>query len=254
MKKITANIITYNEEESIRECLRSLEKVADEIVVVDSFSTDNTVKICEEMGCKVTQRRFNGYGAQKQYAVSLSTHSYILSVDADEVLNDDLQKSIIKLKESGFEHRIYSFSRLNFLCEVPIKHSGWFPDFQVRLFDKRYASWNLRDVQESVIFPGTLTAFPIHGLLLHYRCKTLEEYYSQEEKYATINAKILINQGRHPSLITPYIYSFLQYIRTYIFNRGFLDGKEGRIIALVTAKSVWQEYYHARRKINRLNT
>ena len=116
MTQISALIISRNEEHKIKQCLDSLEGIADEIIVVDSYSTDNTVKICEEAGCKVVQRAFPGYGAQRQYATSLATHRYILSIDADEVLSPALRTSLKKLKNEGLTHRVYSFTRMNFYC------------------------------------------------------------------------------------------------------------------------------------------
>ena len=156
MAKISATIITDNNIATIERCLESIIGIADEIIVVDAFSDDGTAETCERYGCKVRQRRFDGFGAQKQYAVSLATNSYVLSIDADEYLDDDLRHSIAKLKEDGFEHRIYSFSRLNFFCGKPIRHSGWWPDKQTRLFDKRYGSWELRDVHEYEADEGVL--------------------------------------------------------------------------------------------------
>lgn len=152
MEKISATIIALNEEKRIAACLESLRDVAEEVIVVDSGSTDATVSICHNYGCKVTLRPFDGFGAQRQYATSLTTHQHVLSIDADEVLSPALRQSIIALKETGFTHRVYSMSRLNFYCGYPVKRCGWYPDHQIRLFDKRYAAWNLRDVAEKVIF------------------------------------------------------------------------------------------------------
>ena len=144
MSKISATIITFNEEKHIARCIESLRDIADEIIVVDSFSTDRTVEICETLGCKVTRRKMKGYGAQRQYATSLTCHNYVLSIDADEELSPALRATLIKLKHENFNHRGYSFARLNFYCGTPVKHCGWYPDIQVRLFDKRYANWNLQ--------------------------------------------------------------------------------------------------------------
>lgn len=247
MNRITATIITYNEGDQIERCLKSLQGVADEIIVVDSFSTDKTLEICARYNCVVTQRRFNGFGAQKQYAVSLSSNSYVLSIDADEYLDDDLRRSIIKLKTDGFRHRIYSLNRLNFYCNVPIKHCGWSPDCPTRLFDKRYASWNLRDVHETVIFPGTLRPSPIFGLLIHHKCNTPEEHRRKEERYATINSRILVNENIKSGLITPYIKSVMAFLRTYVRQLGCLDGREGLEICKTAAHAAFATYRLVRR-------
>ena len=248
MRKITATVITYNEADRIGLCLKSLQGVADEIIVVDSFSDDNTLEICSQYNCIVTQRRFNGYGAQKQYAVSLSTNSYILSSDADEFLDNELRKSIIRLKEEGFAHRIYALNRMNYYCDVPIRHCGWQPDRPIRLFDKRYASWNLRDVHETVIFPGTLRPEPIQGRLIHHRCSSPEEYRRKEERYASINSRILVAEGRNPGLLTPYLKAAMAFLRTYVRHLGCLDGKQGMEISRTAAYAAFATYKLVRRR------
>lgn len=235
MAKITATIITDNSIATIGRCLESLSGVADEIIVVDAFSSDGTVEVCNRYGCKVKQRKLDGYGAQKQYAVSLATNSYVLSIDADEYLDDDLRRSILRLKEQGFEHRIYSFSRLNFFGGKPVKHSGWWPDRQTRLFDKRYASWNLRDVHERVTFPDALWPAPVEGLLMHNRRASAAEHRRKEAAYAVLEARVIVASGIRPTCFGAYLRAIAAYMRTYIFKRGFLDGPEGREIARTAA-------------------
>ena len=235
MAKISATIITNNNCDTIERCLCSLEGVADEIVVVDACSTDGTVDKCKSHGCKVTQREFAGYGAQKQYAVSLAANSYILSIDADEYIDDELRQSIKELKETGFKHRIYSLSRLNFFGDKPIRHSGWWPDPQIRLFDKRYASWNLRDVHERVTFPSTLWPAPVKGTLMHDRCANACEYLNKESHYAAINAHVLASSEWHQSSITAYLKAIAAFLRIYVFKLGYLDGNPGFEIAKTAA-------------------
>ncbi len=235
MAKISATIITNNDAATIGRCLESVTTVADEIVVVDAFSTDGTVDVCKRYGCKVRQRRFDGYGAQKQYAVSLASNSYVLSVDADEFLDTDLQQSIIQLKTQGFEHRIYSLSRLNFFGRRAIKHSGWWPDAQTRLFDRRYASWDLRDVHERVTFPSTLWPAPVKGLLMHNRCTSAAQHRRKETNYAILEARTLAARERKLSPIVAYARAAATFMRIYVFRLGFLDGAEGREIASTAA-------------------
>ena len=127
-RHISVTIITHNEADRIEACLKSVAAVADEIIVVDSFSTDFTADICRRYGCRVVSRSFEGYGQQRQYATSLTSHPYVLSIDADEVLSPALIASILKEKEQGFNHRVYSIPRLNFFCGQPVRHCGWYPD------------------------------------------------------------------------------------------------------------------------------
>lgn len=253
MRHISATIITYNEERRIEACLNSLEGVADEIIVVDSYSTDRTAEICEERGCRVVRREFPGYGAQRQFATSLTNHSYVLSIDADEVLSPALQASIRRLKEEGFTHRVYRVSRLNFFCGQPIRHCGWYPDNQIRLFDKRYANWNLRDVSERVIFPDTLRPEPIDGDILHYRCSTLEEFRKVQNRHAEINGRVLSARHSSISTLTPYIKAASAFLECYISKGAILDGPEGRAISREQFRTTCLAYKIARRELKKAN-
>lgn len=251
MKPISATIITYNEEKRIEACLDSLEGIADEIVVVDSHSTDRTAEICRSRGCKVVERKLAGYGAQRQYATSLTTHPYILSIDADEVLSPALRSSILKLKEEGFIHRVYAFSRLNFFCGVPIRHSGWYPDVQTRLFDKRYANWNLRDVAEKVIFRDSVRPQLLDGDLLHFRCDTLEEYQATERRHAALRGRVIATTAGSIAPGRPTLSALRSYLKTLIGDRSFLDGAEGRAIASESYRSTLLSYKLAQRILER---
>lgn len=227
MGAITATILTYNEEQRIETCLQSLEGIADEIIVVDSGSCDRTVEICKQYGCKVTVRQLSGYGAQRQYATSLTAHDYVLSIDADEVLSPQLRKSLQQLKQSGFTHRVYSFARLNFYCGRPVRHCGWYPDVQIRLFDKRYANWNLHDVSERVIFRDSVRPCQVKGDILHYRCTTPQQYAETEMAHADIQAKVIAATQPHISALTPTISAIKAFITCYIKHNGIRNGRIG---------------------------
>ncbi len=247
MGKISATILTYNEEKRIEPCLESLRGIADEIIVIDSFSTDSTVDICKRYGCKVTQRRLAGYGAQRQYATSLTSHSYVLSIDADEVLSPALRTSLLRLKEEGFNHRVYAFSRLNFYCGQPVKHCGWYPDTQIRLFDKRYANWNLHDVAEKVIFRDSVAPEHVDGDILHYRCDTPAEYSETLTNHAGIRAKVIATQRRRVGRLRPLLAGAGEFMRCYIKEGGILDGTIGRDIAREQFRSTLLAYKAARK-------
>lgn len=248
---ISATVITFNEEAHIEACLDSLRDIADEIIVVDSYSSDRTAEICERRGCKVTRRKLSGYGAQRQYATSLTSHSYVLSLDADEVLSPALRQSLLQLKKEGFAHRVYSFSRLNFFCGQPVRHSGWYPDLQIRLFDKRYANWNLRDVAEEVIFRDSVIPRRVDGDILHYRCDTRQEYVNTERRHAAILSRVIA--ARNPSItpLTPYIKGLQALLASYFKQRGCLDGREGRQISLQSFNSTMLAYTLAHRIIKK---
>ena len=254
MKAISATILTYNEEARIEECLKSLAGVAEEIIVVDSFSTDRTVDICREYGCHVTQRHLKGFGAQRQYATSLTTHSYVLSIDADEVLSPRLAQSIIKLKEEGFTHRIYAMSRLNFYCGRPVHHCGWYPDVQIRLFDKRYANGNLRDVAERVIFRDSVRPCIIDGDILHYRCDTPTEYTRKERTHADMRANVLAASRTRITSVSPLIHGVREFMHCYITKQGISDGLTGLAIASEKyrcARIAWSKARALRKKNDR---
>ena len=131
---------------------------------------------------------------------------------------------------------------------MPIRHCGWQPDRPIRLFDKRYASWNLRDVHETVIFPGTLRPEPIQGRLIHHRCSSPEEYRRKEERYASINSRILVAEGRNPGLLTPYLKAAMAFLHTYVRHLGCLDGKQGMEISRTAAYAAFATYKLVRRR------
>ena len=247
---ISVTIIAYNEARRIEACLKSVAPVADEIIVVDSHSTDDTAAICRRYGARISCRRFSGYGAQRQFATSLASHSYVLSIDADEVLSPALQQSILKIKETGFTHRVYGMTRLNFYCGRPVRHCGWYPDMQVRLFDKRYANWNLRGVGERVIFPEALCPETLEGDILHYRCTTPQEYKAVELRHAALASRSI--EGRVP-FYAPFIKGAQAFLRMYLGCGAIFDGREGREISRVSYLSTYTAYNIARRQALRMS-
>lgn len=245
MKKISATILTFNEEGRIEQCLRSLTGVADEIVVVDSFSTDRTVEICKSFGCRVCQRKLVGFGAQRQYATSLTLYPYVLSVDADESLSPALVREIIELKENGFEHRVYTVPRLNFFCGRPVRHCGWYPDRQLRLFDKRYANWSLSEVEETVEFRHSVSPYPLNGDLIHSRAATIADFRQKERQHASLQA-VRLAQGEPIGLFAPLWAAASGFADCYLRRGGISNGFAGYAISREQCVCAYKAFNEAR--------
>lgn len=246
--KLSVVIITKNEEKNIERCLKSILEVADEIIVVDSFSTDNTMALCEKYDVRVIQRKFEGYGSQKQFATEQANFDYVLSLDADEELSLELRKSILTAKESS-EYDCYSFNRRNFCCNKAIRFCGWYPDKQIRLFNKRLLNWNDRTVHELIEVSNKQLISHLSGDLNHYTCSSFTEQQEKGEKYAKISADIIAKKRKSISWVTPGLKYCFVFFKTYVIKLGMLDGYSGLEISRISAKSSFSKYALARKII-----
>lgn len=246
--KLSVVIITKNEERNIERCLKSIVDVADEIIVVDSFSTDNTVALCEKYDVKVIQRKFEGYGSQKQFATEQANFDYVLSLDADEELSWELKKSILAAKANS-EYDCYSFNRRNFCCNKAIRFCGWYPDKQIRLFNKHLLNWNDRTVHELIEVSNKQLISHLSGDLNHYTCRSFTEQREKGEKYAKISAEIIARKRKSISWVTPGIKYCFVFFKTYVVKLGMLDGYYGLEISRISAKSSFSKYALARKII-----
>ncbi|MEI7802119.1 MAG: glycosyltransferase family 2 protein [Bacteroidota bacterium] len=228
--KISAVIITFNEEENIGDCIDSLTEIADEIIVVDSFSTDGTEKICREKNVKFIQHKFEGYSAQKNFGGEQSNFPWILSLDADERLSDELKSAIKEIKNIPEENVAFSISRLNNYCGKWIKHGVWYPDLKVRLWNKNSGSWNGM-IHEKIFLNESVSIKKLSGNILHYTVRTPEQYKLQMEKFSDIAARSMKQEGKKSSLLKAYSSGVFAFVRSYILRLGFLDGGEGYEIA-----------------------
>ena len=241
MPQISAVIITYNEEGFIGKCLDSLEGVVDEIVVVDSFSTDRTEEICKQHNAKFFKHPFEGFRDQKNYALKFATYNHVLSIDADEALSCELRKSILALKEN-WEYDGYFVSRRNNYCGRWINHSGWYPDRQLRFFRVDSGAWGEQNIHERFILHNENSAGKLEGDLLHWPFKTVAEHDEKMKRYSEISAKEYHKSGKKASFFSPFIHGFWSFFRTYVINAGFLDGREGYIICSQYGKSAYNKY------------
>lgn len=240
--KISATIITLNEEDKIRQCLESIKDVADEIVVVDSLSTDNTKSICEEYGVKFIEQKWLGYSEQKNLANKIATYDWILSIDADEVLSDELKKSILEIKNTDTDTDIvFSFNRLNNYCGKWIHHGGFYPDKKIRIWNRNIGKWE-GIVHEVIKFSSIVKEKLLKGDLLHYSYNKPEDFEKQVFKFAELRAQHYYDKGKKNARLLKVVSPIYFFIQHYLIRLGFLDGKEGFIMCKVAAKATKHKY------------
>jgi glycosyltransferase involved in cell wall biosynthesis len=246
MNSISAVIITFNEEKNIGRCIDSLLEVADEVVVLDSFSSDRTTDIAAQKGAVVYQQSFAGYFQQKNKAFQLASHHYILSLDADEALSYELAAAIIAEKKT-LQLTACQMNRCNVFCGKPIKHGLWYPDKKIRLFDKRTAVCGGINPHDKIILPANTPVKHLKGDLLHYTCSSTQEYLKRNEEISTVAARSLFENGRKAHWAKLLFSPAWTFINGYIFKKGFLDGSVGWMIAVNTARQSFQKYNKLRR-------
>ncbi len=241
MPKISAVIITYNEELFLDKCLASLDGVADEIVVVDSFSTDATEEICKKYNARFIKHEFEGYRDQKNFALQLATYKNILSLDADEALSDRLRESVLAIKDK-WNYDGYLFNRRNYYCGKWIRHSQWYPDRQLRLFYSDHGKWGELNLHERFIMSNGATVGKLKGDLLHWPFSSIQDHIDKMNKFSLIGAEEFYKAGKKANIFTPYIHFIWGFFRSYIIKGGFLDGHNGFLICSLYAKSTFNKY------------
>ncbi len=241
MVKLSVVIITYNEERNIERCLESVKDVADEIVVVDSISTDNTKAICTKFGVRFIEQPFLGYIEQKNYALTFATFDHVLSLDADEALSPELENSILKAK-SDFTATGYTMSRFTNYCGKWIKHCGWYPDTKLRLFDHTKGKWGGINPHDQFFLEAGCTIKHLNGDILHYSYYTRDDHLRQVERFTDIAAQAYYKAGKKPTFIKMWFSPVAKFFRDYFFNLGVLDGKAGFDICVLSAKATYLKY------------
>lgn len=230
--------------------LESVKGLTDDIVVVDSGSTDATVRLCMEKGARVVTHKWEGYAATKNFANSLAKYPRILSLDADEALSPQLRQSIeAQMKMEWPENRVFAFNRLANYCGKWIRHGGWYPDRKIRIWHRDFAHWEGK-VHEKLVFGDKPEVIHLQGDLLHYTYYTVDEHRHRATHYATLHAEAMAANGKHGNLIKLYISPLLRFLRDYLLKAGFLDGKAGFTIASISASAVYHKY-HLLRKLHK---
>jgi len=249
MPKLSVVIITFNEEKNIARCLDSVKNIADDIIVVDSFSTDTTEKICREKGIRFIQHTFEGHIEQKNWAITQAQYPHILSLDADEALDETLKKSILEIKIS-WTHDGYYINRLTNYCGKWVHYCGWYPDKKLRLWDSRKGRWggtNPHDKYE--LFDGDKNTGNIKGDILHFSYYTPDDHYKQVNYFTDILAKAQYKEGKKAPLFVMIFSPIIKFIRDYFLKLGILDGVTGFTICRISAYATYLKY----KKLRALN-
>jgi glycosyltransferase involved in cell wall biosynthesis len=236
---VSVILITKNEEHDIRDCLISI-AWADEIIVLDSGSSDKTLEIARKYTSHVySNTDWQGFGIQKNRALAYATGEWVLSVDADERVSEELRYEI-QYAISTQDAAIYSMPRLSSYCGKYIRHSGWWPDYVVRLFKRGNATFSNDLVHERLVFDGV--AKQLISPLMHNTYKDLDEVIAKINQYSTLGAKNSLKKGKHGGLTSAVGHSLWAFIRTYILRAGFLDGAEGFMLAVSNAETTYYRY------------
>ncbi len=239
--KLSAVIITYNEEKNLKRCILSLLEVADEIVVVDSFSTDKTKEIAANFEVKFIENKFEGHIQQKNFAITKASYSHVLSLDADECLSDELKKTILNVK-NNWEFDGYVFNRLTNYCGQWIKHCGWYPDKKLRLWNSSKGSWQGQNPHDEFRLKDGATKGFLKGDLLHYSISSIEDHLKVIEKFSTIAANEMFNKGVKFPKIRSWIHPIAKFLKQFIIRLGFLDGINGLRVCYNSALSTHLKY------------
>jgi glycosyltransferase involved in cell wall biosynthesis len=231
MEKLSVVIITYNEEKNIGRCIDSVKSIADEILILDSNSTDQTASIAESKGAIVKKESFRGHIQMKNRAVELASSNYILSLDADEALDLKLTDAIQKVKEN-FTHKAYRMNRCTNYCGQFIRHGSWYPDRKIRLFDRRIAQWGGINPHDKIVVQENIHVDQLRGDILHYSYYTITEHVAQNNKFSSISAESLFAQGKKTTLLKIIVNPVWAFLQSYFIRAGFLDGLFGFVIAI----------------------
>ena len=244
--KLSVVVITLNEEKNIKRCLESTKNIGDEFLVLDSLSTDDTVKIATDFGAKVIAQPFLGYVEQRNKGDELATHDWILMLDADEVISPELEKSILSIKEHT-AHSVYELNRMTNYCGKWIKHCGWYPDKKIRLYNRNAGKWIGHLVHEHWQANNkSETTGSLKGDLLHYSFYSIAEHISQINKFTDLSARANAQNGKNYSILELWLGPKVFFLNSFLFKLGFLDGYYGYIVCKLSSYAQLIKYSKTR--------
>jgi len=242
MTGLSVVVITFNEEKNIARCLQSVKSIADEIIIVDSLSTDNTASIAKDYNARIVSEPFRGYVEQKNFADNQAKYDWILSLDADEAISPELEMSIRKIKEKQ-EYPAYELTRLTNYCGKWIRHCGWYPDKKIRLFNRTKGKWQGEQIHESWnLYDTHETCGNLSGDLLHYSYTTYSDHLKQIEKFTEIMARRDVASGKNYTLLRIIFSAKWKFFQSYFLQLGFLDGFAGFQVCLFSAFATYVKY------------
>lgn len=252
--KLSAVIITYNEAANIQRCIEAVKAVADDILVVDSFSKDDTVNIAKSFGARTLTHHFEGYGQQKNFAIENALYDWVICIDADEVLSENLQQEIIQLKSGNKidDYAAYKFPLLNNYCGKWIKYGGWYPDPKPRLFNRTKGKWQHGNIHEYWAFNNSEYKYGLlKNNLHHYTITSLAQHLVKINTYSELSAEMANKKGKKCNLLQLYFGPKWFFFNRYILRLGFLDGYYGYVFCKMAAYEKWVKYAKIREKNKR---
>lgn len=244
MPQISVVVITLNEERNIGRCLDSVAEVGDEIVVVDSFSTDRTKEICKSKGARFIPHKFEDYVDQHSFADAKAKFDHILCLDADEALSETLVQSI-KVAKKYWKNDGYFMNRMTNYCGHWIKHSGWYPDKKLRLYDRRKGKWIGQKLHERFTLTTGSSTGHLKGDIFHFSYYSIEGHILQANKFSSMSASVLVAKGKKIPRYYLVMKPVAKFFRNYILKFGFLDGIYGYVICSITANETFLKYLKA---------
>ncbi len=243
--ELSVVIISLNEEDRIEDALKSCSGIADEIVVVDSYSTDNTIKIAETYGAKIFKNKFTDYGSQKNFALDKASFPWVLNLDADERISNTLKLEIQKIKQYK-NHEIipdgFLIKRKTAYMGKWITHSGWYPDRKLRLFRKEKSKWQGR-IHEALILDGKTAK--MEGEILHFTYRNITDHIRRLNNYSRMQAEDIVKKGTKMLFLRAVLLPPITFLRFYLWKMGILDGFPGFVIALVSSWATAMKYLKA---------
>ncbi|WP_184549156.1 glycosyltransferase family 2 protein [Mucilaginibacter sp. FT3.2] len=243
MVPISVVIITQNEAEILAKSIPMLQQISNDIIVIDNGSTDETINIAQAFGCRVHQKSWSGYGANKNKGIQLARYNWILSIDGDEVPDETLLRSIAALKPDD-ERAVYDIQFKTYFGSKLIRFGNWGRDHHIRLFSRVHVKWNETPVHETLLLPKNAEVKKLEGCLHHYSVKNKQEHQAKTIHYAQLSAMKYLKIGRKANFVKLYLAPVFHFVKIYLFLLGFLDGKEGFIIARMAFINTWLKYHY----------